>query len=332
MKALIRPLVRTLEAHSPLARTAVGAYRASRLKANRPVHMKAPYRIQQIELTNKCPMKCPMCPRTESMTREEGLMSFATFKRIVDQAAEDIGRARSDNLILLHHFGESLMHPDFATFMNYGASKGLRFGLSANPIMLKDSVADKLLSARLDTLIVSLDGHDDETFEKARGVKNAYERSKQNLLRFLERKVETGWNTRIVFSIIDFALNKDSIAIARETFAGRPGLDEFLVKPFATFNGDTESVCALGTDGNSKHYDFVVCRHPWAMFAITWDGVVVPCCNDYDKKYPLGNVNDSTLMEIWNGRPMRLLREEFLGNKVTNSLCHKCPHLHNERD
>lgn len=331
MKALVRPLVRSLEANSSVARSAVQAYRAAKLKANRPLVMKSPYRVQQIELTNKCPMKCPMCPRTDSMTRDEGLMPFATFKKIVDEMAIDIGSANQDGIVFLHHFGESLMHPDFARFMNYGASKGMRFGLSANPIMLKDSVADKLLSAKLDTLIVSLDGHDDASFEKARGVKNAYERSKANLIRFLERKVETGWQTHVIFSIIDFDLNKDSIAKARGWFEGLPGLDEFLVKPYATFNGDSETVCALGTDGNATRFPFVVCRHPWAMFAITWDGVVVPCCNDYDKKYPLGNVNDSTLMEIWNGEPMKALRQEFLSNNVTNSLCRKCPHLYNER-
>ena len=331
MKALVRPLVRSLAARSDVARMAVGAYRAARLKANRPLVMKTPYRIQQIELTNKCPMKCPMCPRTESMTRDEGLMEFETFKTIVDQMAADFGDEGGEEITLLHHFGESLMHPDFAKFMNYGADRGLRFGLSANPIMLKDSVADKLLSARLDTLIVSLDGHDDESFEKARGVKNAYERSKDNLLRFLERKVETGWKTKIVFSIIDFALNKDSIAVARKTFEGRPGLDEFTVKPFATFNGDSASVCALGTDANNVRYPFVVCRHPWTMVAITWDGCVVPCCADYDKLYVLGNVRESPLMEIWNGEPMRALRAEFLSNEVTNPLCRKCPHLYHER-
>lgn len=327
MRDLVRPLVKSLESRSALAHKMVVAYKTNRLKADRPIKMRSPYKIQQIELTNKCPMLCPMCPRTDSMTRAEGFMSFDTFKTIVDQMAVDIRKDVREGVTWLHHFGESLLHPEFAKFMNYGADRGLKFGLSVNPIMLKGPTAEKLLSARLDTLIVSLDGHDDASFEKARGLKNAYERSKENLVRFLEEKIKRGWTTKIIFSIIDFDLNKDSIDQVRAFWEHRSGLDEFLVKSFSTFNGESETICALGTV-DAQQYPVVVCRHPWSMVAITWDGIVVPCCNDYDKKYPLGNVNTSSLMDIWNGEPMQALRREFLSNKVTNSLCHKCSHLY----
>lgn len=63
--------------------------------------------------------------------------------------------------------------------------------------------------------------------------------------------------------------------------------------------------------------------------SVCWNGNVVPCCYDYDEKYILGNVKDQSLAAIWNGEPMRRLRNEFLENNVTNNLCKNCPELYN---
>jgi radical SAM protein with 4Fe4S-binding SPASM domain len=61
---------------------------------------------------------------------------------------------------------------------------------------------------------------------------------------------------------------------------------------------------------------------------VTWDGDVVPCCFDYNKKLVLGNVSGSTLSEIWNDSPMKNLRREFIENKISNPLCKNCGNLH----
>ena len=60
---------------------------------------------------------------------------------------------------------------------------------------------------------------------------------------------------------------------------------------------------------------------------VTWDGGVVPCCYDYDKKYVLGNVKDRMFAEIWNGDQMRELHRQFVANEVSIDLCRRCPKL-----
>ena len=169
--------------------------------------MPIPYGVHNIELTNKCPMRCVMCPRTTAMTRPQGLMSFELFKSVVDQIATDIPGFAARRIIWLHHFGESLVHPEFARFMRYGASKGLRLGLSLNPIMLSDSVAEELLTANLDTIVASLDGHDNASFARIRGIKDAFDRSRQNLIDFLQRKVRMKSKTKVIVSMIHFGQN-----------------------------------------------------------------------------------------------------------------------------
>ena len=34
-----------------------------------------------------------------------------------------------------------------------------------------------------------------------------------------------------------------------------------------------------------------------------------PCCHAWDESYPLGNIQKQTLMDIWNGEPIKRLRK-----------------------
>jgi hypothetical protein len=43
------------------------------------------FHVFNIELTNKCPMKCIMCARTHQMTRAQGIMDFELFRRMIDE-------------------------------------------------------------------------------------------------------------------------------------------------------------------------------------------------------------------------------------------------------
>ncbi|MFN3075600.1 MAG: SPASM domain-containing protein [Alphaproteobacteria bacterium] len=283
------------------------------------------YGLMNIELTNKCPMKCIMCPRTNNMTRAQGFMDFDVFSRVVDQFVVDVP-GYSQQLVWLHHFGESLLHPDFEKMINYAAGKGMAVSLSLNPLMVTNDVATRLLSSRLLMIYASLDGHDDESFEKIRGVKNAYIRSKQNLLALLERKVATGWRTRVVVSMIDFPDNAASINSLRQYWSNIPGVDEFMVKPFTNWTGDCDDVNSLVAT-TVQQSSFVSCNYPWEHMSVTWDGDVVACCYDYDKKYVLGNARETPLKEIWNGQPMVRLRSEFRSGNVTCELCRSCRYL-----
>ncbi len=307
---------------------AVRYVRAAEASQHRPEITTAPLAVFNIELTNQCPMKCVMCARTEGMTRRQGLMDLALYTAVIDQLAADNPQFYRDNQLWLHHFGESLLHPQFDTFIQLAAKRDLQPALSLNPLLLTEDVTERLLQAQPHLLYISLDGHDNESFFRIRGVRNAYDKSHQLLLAFLRRKVQLNSKVKVVLSMINFAENTESIEKMQQYWQQIPGIDQFMAKGFVSWNGDIQSINQYEQPQGLPYRHFVSCQIPWRTMTITWDGDVVPCCYDYDKKYVLGNAASQSLREIWNGAPMQQLRREFNANQVQNPLCRNCTSLH----
>ena len=69
------------------------------------------------------------------------------------------------------------------------------------------------------------------------------------------------------------------------------------------------------------------CTRPFIQFLIVPSGDVGLCCEDVYVNNPLGNVNVSSLREIWNGGAWTFLRQSLLrGNRTPFELCRVCEH------
>lgn len=303
---------------------------AVELNDGRKINVKHPFGLFNIELTNRCPMKCVMCPRTYHMTREQGFMDFTLFKKVIDELSAANPSFHNDKTVWLHHFGESLLHPEFNLFIRYAAEKEIRTGLSVNPIMLNEKNTRSLLESGLHILYLSLDGHDDESFFKIRGIENMYEKSRNHVIDFLKYKKENPCDMQIILSMIDFSLNEESIAAVKDEWESNDQIDGFLMKNYITWDGAIQEIKALAPESASEKTNNdspSTCSFPWENMTVTWDGDVVPCCFDYNKKLVLGSAVTDTLSYIWNDAPMQALRKEFLTGKVANLLCRCCEQL-----
>src|ERR1022692_1907398 len=66
------------------------------------------------------------------------------------------------------------------------------------------------------------------------------------------------------------------------------------------------------------------CMKPWVHLFVSQNGTVVPCClTPWEKEQALGDINEKTVEEIWNGAEIRELRLKMLRDEK-DSLCWQC--------
>ncbi len=67
-------------------------------------------------------------------------------------------------------------------------------------------------------------------------------------------------------------------------------------------------------------------NRPYERCCIYANGNVVICSQDWDQEVILGNINENTIEEIWNGKKAKMIRKIVLGERKcpTNFLCKRC--------
>ncbi|SVD41094.1 uncharacterized protein METZ01_LOCUS393948, partial [marine metagenome] len=107
----------------------------------------------QIEITNRCNMDCPMCPR-EVLNIELEHMEWDKFIAVVDKLKE------REN-ITLTGWGEPFLHPRIFDMIAFCKQRGHRVMITSNGLFSKEGILEKILDSEIDELTFSIDGIED---------------------------------------------------------------------------------------------------------------------------------------------------------------------------
>ena len=76
---------------------------------------------------------------------------------------------------------------------------------------------------------------------------------------------------------------------------------------------------------NAGSKEIKVCPFPFYQMFINSDGTVIPCCADWQQKLIMGNVTESSLVQIWNSDGYNVLQKDMLKHgKDCRELCAIC--------
>jgi radical SAM protein with 4Fe4S-binding SPASM domain len=252
------------------------------------------------------------------MTRQLGRMDMALYEKVIDEVSTYSEPVRSKE-IELFHFGESLLHPRIDDMVGYASARSLNVTLSVNAPLLTPNMAERVLARNPFRLIVSLDGHDQETYAAVRGAAADHAAAVRNVRNLISLVRQTRPATRICLRLIHLNANASSAdRFKREWEAEGITVD---VRPF--FPWTEKEMADLGHV--TKYPPFMPCPFPWQYLVVQWDGTVVPCCRDYNGANAVGNVRESSLKEIWNGSSLAAIREQHrTGRYGANRLCSGC--------
>lgn len=66
------------------------------------------------------------------------------------------------------------------------------------------------------------------------------------------------------------------------------------------------------------------CVKPFKRMEISYSGKAIICCQDYKHEEIMGDVCESSLLEIWNNKKYASLREQLLSLNRAGFICERC--------
>ena len=296
-----------------------------------------PPRKIAIEASSFCNLRCIHCAHGtppdgvgERMTRTKSHMSMDLYRKIVDEAA---GFHNSTKLVFAL-MGEPLMNKNMVDMIAYAHGKGLWTQVNTNAVLLDRRRAEGLIDAGLDFIYLSLDGITKETYEKIR-VRGDFDRVLGNILDFIELKyVKKAFDLTIHIGMTAEIINRSEIDLFVKEFSKLP-LDA--VYSPQLFNWLSAIEWANPDEGEASrlcHMDFPVCNSSYDICGIHSNGGFVPCIYDFDGRYVSGNVNNQSILELWNNHRTRLFRKaindrDYSLIEENGPMCSQCTILHN---
>ncbi len=272
-----------------------------------------------IEVTNHCNLKCRLCPNKDIPKSKKGYMDFSLFKKIINQI-EGI------NDIYLFHRGEPFLHPGIFEMIDLAKRRPVTVRIHTNATLLDQKNIKNILDSKLDFISFSFDGYLKQTYEKNR-VNSNYSKTLEGILSFLNEKKKLGKKRPYTvlqvmeydeeYGSSDFNMQKKEFI---KKFEGLP-LDRFVTRKPHNWGG----LLNIGT-GSKKKY--APCTFLWYALVILFNGDIVPCPQDFNSNLVLGNIEEISIRNAFNGKKIKKLRKDIANKNIDGIIpCNNCDRL-----
>ena len=282
--------------------------------ANERLHTKFPLYLL-IEPTSICNLRCVMCFQIDKTFGGEksymGRMGIELFKKTIDQAVEGGTKA-----ITLASRGDPTLNKNLPEMLEYAKGKFLEIKLNTNGILLTEELSRSILKNEVTDLVFSIDSYEKENYEIIRK-KAKFDKVVKNIKRLMEIRKKEFPNSRTNVRVSGVKVDEKQ--------------DQ---NKFNEFWSELVDYCALtpiqerwDTYNNSILPDdaLMTCGDLFERMYVWWDGTVNPCDVDYKSTLAVGNLNEQTIEQIWNGDAYTKLRDDHMnGGRSKHKVCSQC--------
>ena len=285
----------------------------------------------ELDLTNLCNNKCPDCT---GVNDNSAALTFKQIKKLIDELSE-IFHVES---IVISGGGEPLIHPNFSDVLYYIKQKGIKIGLNSNGLALDEEKAKAILEC-CSYFRISLDAGTPDIYTKTHGMdQNSFNKVIDNIKMFscMKKQLDSkiGFGTGFLTSELTKGDIFDFFRLSKECGVGfaqlRPFTGDFTSienefnKSKEMFEDENFKVTASihkysrFNDGEKRPYS--KCYGMFFNTVVTADFKVFACIHHRQKQnYFLGDLNETTLKEIWNSSRIREVFETID--------CNDCPYF-----
>lgn len=279
------------------------------------------------EPTTSCNLRCPQCPSgLRSFSRDTGMLD----KNLFDGFIED--NYRELLYLLLYFQGEPYLHPHFFDLIRKASQRNVYTATSTNAHYLNPGNSELTVKSGLDRIIISIDGIDQESFEKYR-VGGQLDKVIEGTTNLVSAKKKLKSKTPfIIWQFIVFKHNEHQVDEVKR-WGKKLGVDQVAIKTAQVYDKKGAEELLPTNQKYNRYKDENLnlaspirneCWKMWHSCVITWDGNVVPCCFDKDAEYPLGNLQNNRLRHIWQNPQYQAFRKTLWKGRKNIPICTNC--------
>lgn len=279
-----------------------------------------------IELTNRCNLKCRMCPRPKMGNLKIGEMDFGLFKQIVDDIAKF---ADKKTIFVPVGLGEPLMYAELLEAIEYIKIQcpGAPINIDTNGTLLYEEKAKMLckLLGRDDRLLISLNAGSRSVYEWLMG-RDKFDLVVDNIKDFLIIREKIGNGPKVIIQLLETNRTESEIEKFKNFWNPLLGRnDNVYIRRLLNWGG---TVDIKDIQVREKGYRYP-CLSLWTNVAILNDGNVYPCCEAQSTRENsdilLGNVQEKSLTEIYSENRIEDIRKKHLKGQWNEiSDCKNC--------
>ncbi len=296
------------------------------------IPLSTPYYIC-LDVSSACNIVCNYCVHYDltKVRRKDfcnKIMNVDLAKKAIDDLKDFPNKVK---VLSLYGWGEPLLNPNIADIIAYSRQSGavLSTETISNGILLTPELSDKLISAGLQRINISVQSVTPEGYEEICGKRIDIEKYANNIRYLYEHKPK---DMTIYIKIGDIAL-KDEEDIKQFYDLFGDICDEIFIEKIINVRDDS-----IANDNIGKIHDHgvfgqkvqgaKVCPYLFFRMFICPDGTCALCNADWYRSITVGNINEQSLKEIWQGDKLRNIQLTHLyGNRNTIDLCSKCGNI-----
>ncbi|MDO6684605.1 MULTISPECIES: radical SAM/SPASM domain-containing protein [unclassified Agarivorans] len=280
---------------------------------------KSPIEIQ-VQTTSVCNANCIMCPYpTTSSNITQGRITEELYKKIVDDCA--VNEVRIFKPFLMN---EPLLDSRIPRFIAYSREKlpNAEISISTNGSHLKLEMAEKLAQCGIDEVWVNMPSVDSRRYNEITGLK--HEDTINNILNFQHLLTLSKSPTKLIISIVELSKKPNATKSAKEYW------ENIGIHPIVTpFNNRGGHVSLENDVKINPHNQKRICDRPFYKLYILFNGDVILCSSDWNRKHIIGNVGISSINEIWHSTDANKYREAMKEHNYNIAeICEQCSYNH----
>ena len=289
-----------------------------------------------LALTNKCNLKCVMCPYHAPSLREQMTTGyFENYGRFahesLDKLLTEIGSHGAG--VTFGQFDEPFVFKGFVDWAIKARELGCPVNITTNGTLFRPGDVERLIDSGIDHISFSLDAATPETYRSIRGADFGV--PIQNLKQLVAYRDKVKGRTTIRACLVVQEGNKGEEQTFLELM-NEIGIDVVSFYNLSEFVGGVWMNPILNFDVESElNHARYVCSQLYDQVAIYPDGNVALCCGTtmyvgYRDDIPyVGNIAQDTLSDIWLNATYSQIRSEAFRGEFTNSVCRDCTIWHN---